>query len=69
MLHSRVIIKLDPIETAALLELSRHEYREPPAQAAILIREALEARGLLTIHRAQPAPILLDIQQEMEDAQ
>ena len=48
MLPSRVTVHLNPREINALLELAQREYREPRAQAAILIREALEQRGLLS---------------------
>lgn len=43
----RFLIKLFESERAALVRLAEMERRDPRDQAAILLREALEHRGLL----------------------
>lgn len=44
---TRVIIYLPETERQALLALAVREYRDPRAQAALLIRRGLEAEGVL----------------------
>lgn len=52
----KILLRAD--ERDALMELSRLERRDPRAQAAMLIRRALERRGLLErrerIHNPPP---------------
>ena len=50
---ARIFITLKPQERDALRTLAEREFRDPRAQAALIIREALEKRGLLP---AEPAP-------------
>ena len=49
---SRITITLDMVEKKALTVLSEREFRDPRAQAALIIRQELERRGFL-ITRAQ----------------
>lgn len=44
---TRLMVKLDGTERSALFELARSERRDLRAQAAVVIREALIAKGLL----------------------
>lgn len=44
----RITIVLKDPEKIALLTLADREFREPQAQAALIIRQELERRGLLT---------------------
>jgi hypothetical protein len=43
----RIIIDLSEVEKLALLKYAEKEYRDPRAQAALIIRENLEQHGLL----------------------
>ncbi len=55
---SRVMIPLEDDEREALLNLAQCEKRDPRQQAALLVRESLERRGLLASHiiaNKQPA--------------
>jgi hypothetical protein len=45
---AKIIILLGDLERDALYQLSKQEYRDPRAQAAIIIRDELIRRGLLT---------------------
>jgi hypothetical protein len=56
-------INLTPDEQAALRDLSYHERRNEGAQAAVLIRDALEERGLLPADTSTPAPSATSVQQ------
>jgi len=47
---TRVIINLCEDELRALFNLAESEYRDTRQQAAFLIRQELERRGLLTIN-------------------
>lgn len=47
MAWSRLTIVLEPDENSALRTLAKNEFREPRAQAALIIRSELERRGLL----------------------
>jgi hypothetical protein len=49
-------IGLDTTSFKALRALAEHEYRDPRAQAALIIRQELERRGLLA---AQPPALPL----------
>ena len=40
---------LTPEEKKALLQLAEHEFRDPRRQGGLLLREALERRGLLAV--------------------
>lgn len=51
MYSARIMISLQKDESDALLSLSEKERRDPRAQAALLVREALERLGFL-----QPIP-------------
>lgn len=51
---AKVIIYLGELEFAALSDLARLEYRVPNAQAALIICQELEKRGLLA-GNGQPA--------------
>lgn len=44
---ARMTINLDPAERQALGDLARREYRDPRAQAVLLIRRSLEELGYL----------------------
>ncbi len=44
---SRIPVLLDEETAAGLVVLARQEYRDPRAQAALIIRRELERRGLL----------------------
>lgn len=50
----RISVDLQPEEGQALLVLARRARRHPRQQAALLLRHALERRGLLK--RERPAP-------------
>jgi hypothetical protein len=43
----KLVISLDGAERSALAEFAQIERRDPRDQAALIIREALEKRGLL----------------------
>lgn len=43
----RIIINIRQEDVERLLTIAEHEYRDPRAQATLLLREALERRGLL----------------------
>jgi hypothetical protein len=43
----RVTVTLEPEEKAALLRLAQIERRDPRRQAALILRQELERRGLL----------------------
>lgn len=45
--HISVNVPLEPEESRALVELSKRMKRHPRQQAALLLRRALERRGLL----------------------
>jgi hypothetical protein len=45
---NKLFVKLDENTSQALINLSREEYRDPHAQASMLIKESLERRGLLS---------------------
>jgi hypothetical protein len=49
----RLQIRINESDFKILLGLAAAEYREPRGQAAILIRESLEHRGLIKITRAE----------------
>ncbi len=51
---ARLMITLEFSEREALQELSRRERRDPREQAALLVRESLEKRGLLVDGQASP---------------
>ena len=53
----KIIIPLAPAEAAALREIAKSEYRNPKAQAALIIRQRLEQLGLLP-KPSPPAPAL-----------
>ena len=44
---SRITLTLNPLEKKALIVLAEKEFRDPRAQAALIIRQELERRGLL----------------------
>ena len=44
---ARIMISLETKEKAALIELALQEYRDPRAQAALIIRRELERKNLL----------------------
>jgi hypothetical protein len=44
---AKVIIYLRDNELSALHELAQHEYRAPKAQAALIIRQELQRRGMI----------------------
>lgn len=44
---ARIMISLGTKEKAALIELALQEYRDPRAQAALIIRRELERNNLL----------------------
>lgn len=46
---TRITITLDEKEKSALHALSKSELREPRQQAALIIRQELERRGLLGV--------------------
>lgn len=52
---SRITIILDEPYKIALITLAEREFREPQAQAALIICQALEKEGL--IKTAMPAPV------------
>lgn len=54
---ARFMVHLQEIERAALVRMSRKEHRDPRAQAALLIRRALEGAGYLKKERP-PAPAI-----------
>lgn len=55
MSWSRITIVLEPDENSALRALAKNEFREPRAQAALIIRAELVRRGLLVIEEPQPS--------------
>jgi hypothetical protein len=59
---ARITICLTDLEKTALRTLAEKEFREPRAQAALIIRQELERRGLISKeqttdsnYRTQPA--------------
>lgn len=52
---SRMVIQLEKEENIALWELAKHEKRSMRDQAALLIRQGLERRGLLSSLESAPA--------------
>jgi hypothetical protein len=58
-MRTRVQVYLDKSVYAALCDFARQEYRDPRAQAALLIRQRLEELGLLP---ADPAPAQAEAQ-------
>lgn len=59
-MQKRLPVLLDAKTLTALRVLAQKEYRDPRAQAAVIIREALVNRGLLTANIqpvAQPQPV------------
>lgn len=51
---TRLIVRMNHDEWVALIEWAQKEYRDPRAQAALIIREVLLQKGLLnneTIHK------------------
>ena len=46
---TRITVKLDEAERDAIRALAKDERRDTRAQAALLIRESLEKRGLLEV--------------------
>jgi hypothetical protein len=59
----KIVVLLDGAELSALNELAARERRDRQAQAAVIIRTALERRGLLN---TPPAP--LGQEERMNDA-
>lgn len=56
---TRITITLNEQEKSALRALSEIEFRDPRQQAALIIRQELERRGLLDIEsQADSAPVL-----------
>lgn len=53
MIQTRITVTLQREERSALARLAEQERRDPRAQAAMLVREALERLGFL-----QPAPTI-----------
>ena len=51
---ARVTVTLKISERDALVTLAEREKRDPRAQAALIIREALERRGLLPVNADAP---------------
>lgn len=49
---ARITINLQDQEKNALRALAEHEFRDPRAQAALIIRQELERRGLLNADSA-----------------
>jgi hypothetical protein len=47
MTLTRITISLNNLENAALRRLAQYEFRDPRAQAVLIIRQELERRGLL----------------------
>jgi hypothetical protein len=50
---SQLTINLKPTEKEVLLDLANREQRDPRNLAGMLVREALEHRGLLTSNKVQ----------------
>ncbi len=50
---SQITINLKPIEKKILLDLADSEQRDPRNLAGILVREALEHRGLLSSNKTK----------------
>jgi hypothetical protein len=50
---NKIFIRLDERTVQALVRLSRKEYRDPRAQAALIIQQDLERRGLLSEDRQE----------------
>jgi hypothetical protein len=48
-------VSLDQESFKALRSLAENEYRDPRAQAALIIRQELERRGLLESQEGEPA--------------
>ncbi len=58
---AQITIHIKSSEKDALISLARREYRDPHAQAALLLREALQERGL--IQNIQPVPPVKELAQ------
>jgi len=50
----RIIITLNEQEKKALIVLAEREMRDPRAQAALIIRKALEFEGLISAMDSEP---------------
>jgi hypothetical protein len=61
-------VSLDFLSFRALRTLAEREYRDPRAQAALIIRQELQRRGLL-IHEGSIARSLDDAQDDQNAAQ
>ena len=64
---SRIPILLDEKTAAGLVALAKQEYRDPRAQAALIIRQELERRGFLVIE-TQAAPLPLPAEDPKHEA-
>ena len=53
---TKITLTIPVIERDALRSLAEQEYRDPRMQAALLLHEALERRGLLQAQADQDAP-------------
>ena len=62
---NRVIVRLEKNELAALVNLAQRECRDPRQQAAAIIRQELERRGLLQAD-AQPQAEHVKVLQKAE---
>lgn len=51
----RITVTLEPGEREALIDLAHAERRDPRAQAAYIIRQALGAAGLLPANKTEVA--------------
>jgi len=51
---AKIIVYLRDQERDALYRLAEQEYRQPKAQAALIIRTELERRGILAIRPEPP---------------
>lgn len=60
MIAPKLIISITEQEYMALYQLSESEYRDPRKQAALIIRQELERRGLL-VEQAAEAPHRPDV--------
>jgi hypothetical protein len=61
-MNGRLTITLEAEEKRALNKLAEHEYRDIHDQAALIIRQELERRGLLNGEKDQP-----DIKKSLPD--
>jgi hypothetical protein len=61
---NRIAILLDEQTAAGLATLAKQEYRDPRSQAALIIREELERRGLLQPRQSTaPAQAIQDVEE------